>query len=156
MRARSRPAEAALAAPDDDRAPRVLVVDDNAVNRELICALLEPFDLVIETAGDGLEAVKAAARGHFDVILMDVQMPLMDGLTATRRIRANATARRAPIIAMTANVLPEQVARCRAAGMDDHVGKPINPAQLLETLNRWSASEPAAAQDRPAREAAAR
>jgi CheY-like chemotaxis protein len=67
-------------------------------------------------------------------------MPNMDGLTATRRIRAAAApgARRIPIIAMTANVLPEQVESCREAGMDDHLGKPISPAKLLETLARWS------------------
>ncbi len=135
-------------APSVDRAARLLVVEDNEVNRELICALLKPFDLVIEVAGDGAQAVKAAARSQFDLILMDVQMPIMDGLTATRRIRAarNADAKRVPIIAMTANVLPEQVDRCLAAGMDDHIGKPINPSQLVETLARWSAS-PAPAEE---------
>jgi PAS domain S-box-containing protein len=118
---------------------RLLVVEDNAVNRELICALLSPFDLRIDTADDGVAAVEAASRGAFDVILMDVQMPNMDGLTATRRIRAaEAGDTHTPIIAMTANVLPEQVARCLDAGMDDHLGKPINPLQLLETLARWS------------------
>ena len=71
---------------------------------------------------------------------MDVQMPVMDGLTATRAIRAldNEAARTTPIIAMTANVLPEQVSRCLDAGMDDHIGKPISPARLLETLAHWS------------------
>ncbi|HEY2661608.1 MAG TPA: ATP-binding protein [Caulobacteraceae bacterium] len=124
-----------------DQALRLLVVDDNAVNRELISALLVPFDLMVETAEDGVEAVEAVSREHFDLILMDVQMPNMDGLTATRRIRADAAAngaRRVPIIAMTANVLPEQVARCLEAGMDDHLGKPINPHSLLEALERWS------------------
>ena len=78
--------------------------------------------------------------GRYDVILMDMQMPVMDGLTATRRIRAlaDADAARTPIIAMTANVLPEQVARCREAGMDDHLGKPINLPQLLAALDRWT------------------
>jgi PAS domain S-box-containing protein len=125
-----------------DRALRLLVVDDNAVNRELITALLSPFDLEIETAADGVEAVRAAARTAFDLILMDVQMPNMDGLTATRRIRAAPGAPRTPIIAMTANVLPEQVARCLEAGMDDHLGKPINAARLLEALDRWSGRGP--------------
>jgi len=123
-----------------DRALRLLVVDDNAVNRELLCTLLAPFGLDIETAVDGLEAVAAVAQREFDVILMDVQMPNMDGLTATRRIRdaTPLTARRAPIIAMTANVLPEQIQRCLEAGMDDHVGKPFDLSHLLETLERWS------------------
>ncbi len=126
-----------------DQTLRLLVVDDNAVNRELITTLLAPFALEIETAEDGVEAVEAVSRSGFDMILMDVQMPHMDGLTATRRIRADAAAkggRRIPIIAMTANVLPEQVARCLEAGMDDHLGKPINPHGLLETLDRWSAA----------------
>jgi len=127
-----------------DRALRLLLVDDNAVNRELIRALLEPFDVTIETARDGVEAVAAQSQARFDLILMDVQMPVMDGLTATRRIRAAtpADAPRVPIVAMTANVLPEQVARCLAAGMDDHIGKPIDPARLLEALSRWSAADP--------------
>ncbi|MBV9508970.1 MAG: response regulator [Caulobacteraceae bacterium] len=131
----ARPAGAVM-----DRRLKLLVVDDNAVNRELICALLAPFDCLIETAGDGVEAVQAATHARFDIILMDVQMPTMDGLTATRRIRA---ARRpsqphTPIIAMTANVLPEQVARCLDAGMDFHIGKPIDPASLIEALEHFA------------------
>jgi PAS domain S-box-containing protein len=128
--------------PSVERAMRLLLVDDNAVNRELIGALLAPFDLDIDIARDGVEAIDAASRGDFDLILMDVQMPVMDGLTATRRIREmeDAGARRIPIIAMTANVLPEQVARCLEAGMDDHIGKPIDPAALVETLSRWGPS----------------
>jgi CheY-like chemotaxis protein len=128
-----------------DRTLRLLVVDDNAVNRELICALLDPFDLDIQTAVDGIDAVQAAALAPFDLILMDVQMPNMDGLTATRRIRAAeaGTSRRVPIVAMTADVLPDQIARCLDAGMDAHLGKPIEPGKLLETLAHWSAGEPA-------------
>ena len=126
-----------------DKALRLLVAEDNAVNRELICALLEPFGLDIETVADGVEAVAAVSRSAFDVVLMDVQMPNMDGLTATRRIRANeaSSGPRIPIIAMTANVLPDQVARCLEAGMDDHLGKPINLPRLLEALDRWSAPQ---------------
>jgi PAS domain S-box-containing protein len=126
-----------------ERPIRALIVEDNAVNRELITTLLSPFDIEIETAADGAEAVEAVGRQRYDVILMDVQMPVMDGLTATRRIRALAgtDAARTPIIAMTANVLPEQIARCREAGMDDHLGKPINPARLLEALDRWTATD---------------
>ena len=125
------------------RALSLLVVEDNAVNRELITTLLDPFEIEIDTACDGAEAVEAVGRRHYDVILMDVQMPIMDGLTATRRIRALAdpASARTPIIAMTANVLPEQIARCREAGMDDHLGKPINPARLLQALDRWAADE---------------
>jgi len=120
---------------------RVLVADDNAANRELFHALLAPFDLEIAAAQDGVGAVEAAARIDFDLIFMDVQMPVMDGLTATQHIRAAAhiAGRHTPIIAMTANVLPDQIARCLAAGMDDHIGKPVNPLRLLETIARWSA-----------------
>jgi signal transduction histidine kinase/CheY-like chemotaxis protein len=133
-------AEPDAANPALDRPIRALVVEDNAVNRELITTLLTPFGIEIDTACDGAEAVEAVVRGRYDVILMDMQMPVMDGLTATRRIRALADrdAARTPIIAMTANVLPEQVARCREAGMDDHLGKPINLPLLLQALDRWT------------------
>jgi CheY-like chemotaxis protein len=83
-----------------------------------------------------------AQKGSYDLILMDLQMPIMDGLTATRRIRA-ASAHHTPIIAMSANVLPEQVQQCLDAGMDGHIGKPIRPAELLAALA--SVAAPAAA-----------
>ena len=119
---------------------RLLLVEDNAVNRELIHVMLEPFGVEVETANDGVAGVEAMRQGHYDLVLMDVQMPVMDGLTATREIRAMEGARGAatPIVAMTANVLPEQIANCLAAGMDDHLGKPINPTKLLEVVARWS------------------
>lgn len=119
---------------------RLLLVEDNAVNRELIHAMLEPFGVEVETANDGVAGVEAMRQGHYDLVLMDVQMPVMDGLTATRKIRAMEGARGAatPIVAMTANVLPEQITNCLAAGMDDHLGKPINPTRLLEMVARWS------------------
>ncbi|WP_419252535.1 ATP-binding protein [Caulobacter sp. ErkDOM-YI] len=115
---------------------RVLVVEDNAVNRELVCTLLAPFDITIDTAHDGAEGLRATELGIYDLILMDIQMPVMDGLTATRLIRANNNT--APIVALTANVLPEQIAKCLAAGMNDHIGKPFQPARLLETVVRWT------------------
>ena len=125
---------------------RLLLVEDNAVNRELVKAMLEPFGVVVETANDGVAGVEAMRQGEFDLVLMDVQMPVKDGLTATREIRALEGARGAatPIIAMTANVLPEQVANCLAAGMDDHLGKPISPSKLLEAVARWSGRSHAA------------
>ena len=146
QRAETQPQDARA---DFERRVRLLVVEDNAVNRELITTLLSPFDIEIDTAADGAEALEAVSRTAYDMILMDVQMPVMDGLTATRRLRAMARpdSPRVPIVAMTANVLPEQIARCREAGMDDHLGKPIHPARLLETLGRWSQGADAA--DRP-------
>jgi PAS domain S-box-containing protein len=139
--------EAAAEAPAVPDAPlRMLLVEDVAVNRELIATLLAPFDVAIEMAENGLLAVEAMQRASFDLVLMDVQMPVMDGLTAVRTIRAlpQASARSTPIIAMTANVLPEQVRKCLDAGMDDHLGKPISPAALLAVLSRWSGGREAA------------
>ena len=126
---------------------KVLLVEDVAVNRELVSALLGPFDVDLVMAENGLEAVEAMGRDQFDLVLMDVQMPVMDGLTATRAIRALPTvqARMTPIIAMTANVLPDHVKRCLEAGMDDHIGKPISPASLLGALSRWSLGREAGA-----------
>jgi PAS domain S-box-containing protein len=132
--------------PETEAGVRLLVVEDNAVNRELVRAMLEPFDIDIQTANDGAAGVEAMRQGRYDLVLMDVQMPVMDGLTATRAIRAfdDPEGCRTPIVALTANVLPEQVANCLAAGMDDHLGKPINPVKLLETVVRWSGRQHAA------------
>ena len=142
---------------DFDQRLRLLLVEDNPVNRELVTTLLAPFDVDIAIAVNGAEAVDAMGAADFDLVLMDVQMPVMDGLTATRHIRALAKPRAAnvPIIAMTANVLPEQIARCVEAGMNDHLGKPINPAKLIETLARWAqpADEAEVPDQAPARSA---
>ena len=152
-RAEALPVEAEPAEAPALEAPlRLLLVEDVAVNRELIATLLAPFEVEIEACENGQLAVDAMVRGGFDLVLMDVQMPVMDGLTATRAIRAlpHAHARTTPIIAMTANVLPEQVRKCLDAGMDDHIGKPISPASLLGALSRWSSGREAGAEDQRA------
>jgi CheY-like chemotaxis protein len=114
---------------------RVLAVDDNATNRFVLRTILEAADCRVDLAENGQDAVRAAGAGDFDVILMDVHMPVLDGLDATREIRALAGPRsRVPIVAVTAEALPEQIERARAAGMDDHVTKPIRPDRLLEVL----------------------
>ncbi|TAJ69618.1 MAG: response regulator [Phenylobacterium sp.] len=122
----------------DELSAHVLLVDDHPVNRDLGVALLGLLGCTAEVACDGHEAVEAARLRRFDLILMDVHMPGMDGLSATRTIRAlNGPAARTPIIAMSADVLPEQVARMRAAGMVDSVEKPIDLENLHACLLRW-------------------
>jgi len=134
------PALATAAAPAvlaTDRAPRVLLVDDHPMNRELGHALLTLAGCEVVTADDGAQALETARLDDFDLILMDVHMPGMDGLAATRAIRALPAPHGAvPIIALSADVLPDQVARCRAAGMDDHVAKPIRREELLAAVAR--------------------
>lgn len=127
---------------------RVLVADDAAANRELVSAILGGLGLEVETVSDGAQAVEAARDGAYDLILMDVHMPVMDGLDATRLIRAmQGAAGRKPIIALTANVQPEQVEHCRAAGMDDHVGKPIEVAELVRVMSRLLEQDAARAEN---------
>ena len=125
----------------------ILLVDDNAANRELGVSVLQILGCSVETACDGQQAIEAAAARRYDLILMDVHMPGIDGLAATRAIRAlPGPAGRTPIIAMTADVLPEQIERCRAAGMVDHVSKPIKVERLYDRLVFWLA-QPVAEDD---------
>ena len=124
---------------DARRACRILVVDDAAMNRELVRAMLEPLGHTFVEACDGPEALAAVRREAFDLILMDLQMPGMDGMAASRAIRAEAGANGStPIIALSADVLPEQLAACAAAGMDDHIAKPIQPMRLLTKVTEWA------------------
>ncbi len=131
----------AVAAPR--RAGRLLLVEDVAVNRMLARALLERDGHHVDAVASGEEAVAALGERGYDLVLMDVQMPGMDGLSATRAIRALPGLETIPVIAMTANVLPAQVRAFREAGMDDHVGKPIDRAELDAALARWLAPAPA-------------
>ncbi len=118
---------------------RVLMADDAAANRELVSAILRNLGLEVEAVADGAEAVHAVHSGAYDLVLMDVHMPVMDGLQATREIRRmqSGTGRRTPILALTANVQSEQVVRCLEAGMDGHLAKPIQIAELAAALTRW-------------------
>jgi PAS domain S-box-containing protein len=118
---------------------RMLVVEDNATNRMIATKLLESLGAAVETAADGYLGVEAAQRGDFHLILMDVQMPGIDGLEAARRIRAlGGAAARIPIVALTANVLAHQRQSYIEAGMDGVVGKPISPGVLLREIARLS------------------
>lgn len=117
--------------------PLILVAEDHPLNRRVIAILLDEAGLRYEFAEDGEAAVEAAASGRFDLILMDVHMPRLDGLAATQRIRAFANGRGSiPIVAVTANAAPEEIAACRAAGMDDFVGKPISAEALFAAIAR--------------------
>ena len=119
------------------RAPCVLVVDDHPVNREVARIMLEAFGCEVMEVCDGQQALEAVAGQPFDLVLMDVRMPNMDGLEATRRIRAMPdTGEVLSIVAMTADAMPEDVTRCLAAGMNAHMAKPINQAGLLSMVNR--------------------
>jgi CheY-like chemotaxis protein len=118
------------------RSAHILVVDDNATNRMVVEALCEMFDCSTESVVDGMEAVEAAKSGRFDVILMDIKMPRMDGVTAAKEIRKlPAAAGRVPIIALTANADADEVAAYVAAGMRTVVEKPIKPERLMEALD---------------------
>jgi CheY-like chemotaxis protein len=127
-------AEPAEAVAEAERA-HILVVDDNATNRMVAETLCEMFDCTSESATDGVEAVEAAKTGRFDLILMDIKMPRMDGVTATREIRGlPGAAGRVPIIALTANADPEDAAGYLKAGMNGVVEKPMKPENLLRAL----------------------
>jgi CheY-like chemotaxis protein/HPt (histidine-containing phosphotransfer) domain-containing protein len=116
---------------------RVLVVEDNPINREVAREILGAAGVSVVEASSGFEAVEAVDRTQFAAVLMDIQMPVMDGYEATRRIRLKPEHKSLPIIAMTAHVLPGYREKCLAAGMDDYVTKPVGPESLFKTLGRW-------------------
>ncbi|WP_375408701.1 ATP-binding protein, partial [uncultured Methylobacterium sp.] len=126
----------ALAGPQ--RPARILLAEDVEMNRELAVAMLAKWGHGVDVAADGAAALEAVVRTPYDLVLMDVQMPVMDGLEATRRIRRLGGAFESlPIVAMTANVMARDIALCKAAGMDDHVGKPFVPARLRDVVAHW-------------------
>jgi CheY-like chemotaxis protein len=122
------------------REPRILVVDDVALNRLVVQALLEPAAYEVVLTGGGQEAIEALEAEEFDLVLMDVRMPGMDGLEATRRIRAAEAARgdgrHIPIIALTGEEMVDEVQACFNAGMDAHLSKPTDRASLLALVRR--------------------
>jgi CheY-like chemotaxis protein len=123
---------------------RILLAEDNVVNRALATAILEKCGHTLVHAANGREAVAAALRERFDVILMDVQMPDMDGFEATRLIRAaeQSTGRHTPIAAMTAHAMAGDRERCLAGGMDDYLSKPLQKAGLFALLDRILKAQP--------------
>jgi CheY-like chemotaxis protein len=120
---------------------KLLLAEDIEINREIIISLLEDTGLIIDCVENGREAVDMieAVPGKYDIVFMDVQMPGMDGLEATRRIRALPALQGValPIIAMTANVFKEDIENCLAAGMDDHLGKPIDIDIMITKLRKY-------------------
>jgi CheY-like chemotaxis protein len=126
---------------------RVLLVEDNRVNQELAKAMLSNLGFEVDLAADGRAGIDAAFSRHYDVVLMDCQMPEMDGFQATAAIRAHEldtgvrgtefVPRRMPIIALTANAMKGDRERCLAVGMDDYLAKPFRQEQLEQVLRRW-------------------
>jgi PAS domain S-box-containing protein len=121
------------------RGARVLLVEDNELNQQVAMELLAEGGLVVELAENGEAAVRMVGDKEYGAVLMDMQMPVMDGITATREIRKEGRFARLPIIAMTANAMAGDREQCLEAGMNDHVAKPIDPELLFATLMRWIA-----------------
>jgi two-component system, sensor histidine kinase and response regulator len=130
---------------------KILLVEDNPVNQRVAQRMLQKLAAEVTIANNGAEALERITTTRFDAVLMDCQMPIMDGFTATRRIREMERVgglKRLPIVALTANVMTEDREHCVAAGMDAHLGKPIEPGQLIDTLSRYlNAVAPSAAVD---------
>jgi CheY-like chemotaxis protein/nitrogen-specific signal transduction histidine kinase len=124
---------------------RILVVDDNAINQEIALSLLSEIGYAVTVASDGRQAIDAWKSDHYDAILMDVQMPVLDGIQATREIRSlEGGKRHIPIIAMTASAMSGDQQACLAAGMDDYVSKPFTASAFRSTVARWLSARPEA------------
>jgi len=131
------------------RGARVLLVEDNEFNREVAIGLLEDAPVTVSAADNGEIAIRMLSENTYDLVLMDMQMPVMDGLAATRAIRQNSKFKDLPIIAMTANVMAGDREECLEAGMNDHLAKPIDPDKLFKSLLRWIPVRTSAAGSEP-------
>jgi two-component system sensor histidine kinase/response regulator len=116
---------------------KILVVEDNELNQEVASGLLEGEGFVVDIANNGQEAINMLNLHAYDIVLMDMQMPVMDGLTATREIRKIDQFKDLPVLAMTANAMDQDKEKCAEAGMNDHVAKPIDPDELFNALLKW-------------------
>jgi CheY-like chemotaxis protein len=118
---------------------RVLLAEDNPINQQVAQEMLEALGAVVTVVGDGAQALETLSQPHaFDLVLMDMQMPVMDGLEATRRLRALPGLCTLPVLAMTANAMQSAIDQCLQAGMNDHLAKPVNPEALSRALTRWT------------------
>ena len=115
---------------------KILVVEDNLVNQRVVLAMLKKHAFEVHVAGNGMEALHALGRGSYDLVLMDIQMPEMDGITAARKIRENTEWRDLPIIAMTAHAMTGDREKCIEAGMNGYLSKPVSPGHLLEAIHQ--------------------
>ncbi len=126
------------------RRARILLVEDNRINQQVAQEILAKAELRVRTVSNGAEAVAAAAKEDFDAVLMDVQMPVMDGYEATKKIRQELGKTDLPILAMTAHAVSEERDRCFRMGMDDHIAKPVSRSELFKVLAKWIRPQPAA------------
>ena len=122
---------------EQTRGARILLVEDNEINQEVAIGLLEDAQVSVDMAENGEVAVRMVRERDYDLVLMDMQMPVMGGMEATRIIRSDPRLRTLPIVAMTANAMADDREKCLQAGMNDHVAKPIDPDQLFGALQRW-------------------
>ena len=122
---------------DAQRSARILLVEDNPVNQLVAKGMLSKLGCDVVIARHGGEALEALERGCFDLVLMDCNMPVMDGYEASRQIRGSGRWPDLPIVALTANAMPEERERCRAAGMNDYLAKPFRRSELLNVLEQW-------------------
>ena len=126
--------------PERFKGKRALLVEDNVINQQVAKELLESWSMEVDVAGNGLEAMQKATAEKYDVILMDIQMPGMDGLEVTRQLRANPELNSTPIIAMTAHAMQGDREKSFAVGMQGHITKPIEPSELYVKLAEVIAS----------------
>jgi predicted ATPase/signal transduction histidine kinase/DNA-binding response OmpR family regulator len=121
----------------DLSAYRILLAEDNPINRQVAIGMLKDSQVQLDIAEDGYAAIQCLQQRHYDLVLMDIQMPRMDGLSACQYIRQQLLLTELPIIAMTAHAMPEDIAKSKAAGMNDHLTKPIDPVRLFQTLVQY-------------------
>jgi CheY-like chemotaxis protein len=119
------------------RPARILLVEDNPVNQLVAKGMLSKLGCEVTISRHGGEALEALEHGRFDLVLMDCNMPVMDGYEASRQIRSSGRWPNLPIVALTANAMPEERERCRAAGMNDYLAKPFRRTELLNVLDQW-------------------